>query len=223
MRNYVFVPLLSLVLCSAHAQFNKGNLFVTGDLNYRNSSSKQEEKTGNVSTVTNGLQVNEFGFSTGSGYFVLDNLAVGLAIGFNTSKLKLDNIAPNTNWVGRFNIVNLTPFVRYYIPYSDKFAFFGNFGLGFDFGKSKNEYITGNERFSDETNITIFTPGLSCGFTYFVHKNIAIDIKYGLLGYRIESRRMDFLNPNDYSKISQSDFLLNFGLNTLNLGIVVFF
>ncbi|GCD78353.1 hypothetical protein JCM31826_18350 [Thermaurantimonas aggregans] len=221
MKTNFFAVLLSLASLAANAQFKAGSKLITGDVSFGNSSNKVEDKTNNITTVTNGPKQSDFGISAAGGYFLNDKLAIGLGIGFavSTSEEQLD---PNTTSETRSNVFSISPFVRYYIPYNEKFAFFGDFSLGVGFGNYVDKLNVGNLTTEQKSSSNILLTGITPGFNYMVHKNIGLEIRYGFLGYSSLSLKVDGSNPGNYTKVSTTTFGLDFGLNTLNFGIVVF-
>ncbi|MFN4298198.1 MAG: outer membrane beta-barrel protein [Thermaurantimonas sp.] len=221
MKTHLLVLLLSVAALSANAQFKAGSKIITGDLNFGNSSSKFEDRNNNVTTETDGPKQSDFSISAAGGYFVSDRLAIGLGIGFAVSTGE-EQLNPNTTVETRSNSISFVPFVRYYIPYSEKFAFFGDFSVGLGFGSYVEKLIIGNLTTEQKGTLNSLLTGITPGFNYMVHKNIGLEIRYGFLGYSSFSFKDDGSNPGDYSKATTTGIGLDFGLNSLNFGIVVF-
>lgn len=213
--------LLSMAALAANAQFKTGNKIITGDLNVGNSSTKLEDKTSNVITETDGPKQSDFSISAAGGYFVSDRLAVGLGIGFGVSTRE-EQLNPNLSIENRSNVFSVAPFVRYYIPYSESFAFFADVSLGVGMGNYLEKIRTGNIITEQKGTLNALAAGITPGFNYMVHKNIGLEIRYGFLGYTSINQKEDGSNPGDYTKVSISGFGIDFGLNTLNFGVVVF-
>lgn len=179
-----------------------------------------EQKSGNNTTNDAGATTNDFTFAARGGYFLMDNLAVGLGLGYNLSTTTLD--FDNTVEKDQTGITNIGLFARYYVPYSDNFAVFAELLVESGFGKVTSTTTTGNNTNTSERSINALGAGISPGFTYFFHKNIALDLNYGFLGYLSSSTTIE--QPNgDYVKNSISSTGLRLDLSSIRLGISVFF
>ncbi|HRJ30604.1 MAG TPA: hypothetical protein PLV21_01565 [Cyclobacteriaceae bacterium] len=100
--NRIFLPLLIFAVASATAQINKGTILLAGSSNL--SGIQQDEDAGDDV---------QFNFSTKGGYFLMDNLALGL------------NLSLNKPFGTNGKTFGIGPFARYY--------FGGKFFLGAGF------------------------------------------------------------------------------------------
>ncbi|HNP97052.1 MAG TPA: autotransporter domain-containing protein [Cyclobacteriaceae bacterium] len=160
----ISIFLTSLSITFAFAQFNKGNILVGGTTGLSGSFTTSKTKNGS-STTTNG-KFSSFSIQPQAGYFVMDNLAVGLGLSFATSSFKDDGSSDKSSSTG----IGLTPFVRYYF---DKFFAQGAFGFGSN--KSKNTFNnTTTESTQNTTNWSI-----SGGYVIFLNDAIALEPQIG--------------------------------------------
>ena len=141
------------VLTGAVAQTAQGSLTFGGAISY--TSATQE-------TPTQDAKSHSFQFIPSAGYFVIDNLAVGVNLGLSTSENSA-NTKTNNFLVG--------PFARYYVfTANEKFAFTGEAGLLF--GNGKTTPAIGNELKTSSVNFY-----LSPGFTYFFTESWGLDFQ----------------------------------------------
>jgi outer membrane protein len=145
------------------SQTTAGNLMVGGGVTFYSESDQSDED----------YDFSYTNFGPGAGYFIMDNLAVGLNLSFQ--KTKEDNGGSSEE---RTEFM-IGPFARYYIPTSNEsFAFFGQARL--DFGSGKRDVTPGGEVKSGSLSFAI-----SPGFAYFFNQHWALEI--ALTGLVIES------------------------------------
>ncbi len=171
--------------------FSKGNVFVSGGVGI------SSEKTGDAKT-------NGFNFSPKAGYFVTENIAVGLALGFASTKDQDDT--KDTNF-------SAGAFGRYYFTPSSKFSVFGQ--LGVNVSNTKHEEVVtilGTEA-TIESKANGFDVKLAPGVSYFLSNNFAIEASFGALGYETTKPDADGADSTD-------TFGLNLDLSSINFGLV---
>ena len=126
----VFVATLLLGAGAAQAQLSAGHLLVGGSAGY-SKDTPADSAANRESWTTTG------NFSPRAGYFIKDNLVVGLDITFRGTRSVSDIDVPSSDGNDGFEQKETTttttrqfgPFVRYYKPVSEKAAFFGHLGL----------------------------------------------------------------------------------------------
>ncbi|MBD8081831.1 outer membrane beta-barrel protein [Chryseobacterium caseinilyticum] len=168
------------------APIAKGTVYLTGSVGY----SQTETNSGNN-------KVEDFNILPTAGFFVADNFAVGLGVGFATSKIT----SINTTTIG--SVTNVTtneqrtpafviePFARKYWTLSDKLYFFGQLAVPMAFGKAENEttYVTTSGSTvttvssSSEAKATAVGVTVKPGLDYFLNKNWTIEATIGEFGY----------------------------------------
>lgn len=217
----VLIGLVFIVMTGAiNAQYDAGKILATGGIHFSTNSPKTEMKVGSNTTTADGIKTTDFGINLGAGYFIADNLAVGLGIGLDNSKSTYETTS--TEYTSTDNIISVAPFARYYIPYSDQFAFFGQLSVGLGFGTSKYETKTGSTTTTQESSINLMAIGITPGFSYMMTERVALEMRYGFLGYTSSTIKEEEAN-GDYEKDMTSSFGLNLDLNSLVFGISVLF
>lgn len=167
--------------------FSQGDVFISGSVGYGSDED------------FNGDKVNEFNISPKAGYFVTNNIAVGLSLGYTNSKTEESGEADT-----KFNTFEVGAFGRYYFTPASQFSIFGQLGLGYSTSKA--------EQGDAETKFNGFNVGLAPGISYFVSKNIALEATFGLLGYQSVK--------NDDTDAKADSFDLGLDLGDINFGIV---
>lgn len=153
----------------------------------------------NPDTDTNASQLT---FAPDAGYFVADQLAVGLGLLIGSSKSETTGTDTKTSYFG------IEPFARYYILTSNSsFAFYGQASLSFI--SSKEDPGIGND-----VKGSLIDFSISPGFTYFFNEHWALELGFRGIGYTSEDPNKD--NDNDKTNT------FTFGFNSLapnSLGI----
>ncbi len=146
------------------AQFNKGSKMIGGSLSFNTNTSKS--KSGNTTTTTE--KSTEYSFTPSFGYFVIDNLAIGLGLNASISRSRPEaDIYDTDNFSMRFQ-----PFVRYYLD--QRIFFHGEYGIGS--GKQKYSY-TGQDPIVDKYNLSHWA--LGAGYAILLNEHVTIDPMFG--------------------------------------------
>lgn len=154
--------------------FAEGDIMVEGNLGFGSTNDKNSE-----------VKTSNFDFNPKAGYFVTDDLAVGVELMVGTAKTT-DDIADSEN---KDNNFGAGVFARYYfLDLGKRFKTYGEFGVGFD--STKNENTVGGT--SSEFKTNGLGAGLGLGMNYFVTENFAIN--FGLsdvLSFRTDKADVD--------------------------------
>ncbi|MBM6500593.1 outer membrane protein [Flavobacterium macrobrachii] len=148
---------------AASEGFAKGDVFISGSVGISSS------KTGDS-------KENNLSFSPRAAYFVDDNIALGLAIGYETQKI--DDGASATNTQTSFGA-----FGRYYVTPSSKFSLFAQLGVDITSNNSEFEVELDGTVNAVDTESKGFNIGFAPGFHYFVSDKFALETSIGVLGY----------------------------------------
>lgn len=130
--------------------FGEGSIFVEGNIGFNSTKDK------NTDTKTN-----SFNFNPKAGYFISDDLAVGIELSLGTAKNEVGGAE------AKENVFGAGAFARYYfLELGERFKTYGEFGLGF---ASYKEEMAGFEN-----KASGFGAGLGLGVNYFITENFAI-------------------------------------------------
>ena len=164
MKKIVLLPLCIVLLGTlASAQIlDKGNFMLGATVGFSTANSK----VSSGGAESEGLSPKQFNVAPSIGYFVIDNLALGIGADYTLNTVVL----PNNDKKEDSDLL-FGPFVRYYLPASENVAFFvvGNFG----FGNSKDEQTVGESTESISTNI--FAVGAGPGITVYSKGGFGIE------------------------------------------------
>lgn len=197
----------------SNAQIAKGTVYLSGSVGY----SQEEKFNGNN-------KEEEFNVLPRAGYFVANNFAVGVGVGYQTSKstdintVTSGNVTTVTTAVEKKPAFVVEPFARKYWTLSDKLYFFGQLAVPMKFGKeeaevsavSTNGNTTVTSSVSTEAKYTAVGVTVKPGLDYFLNKNWTIEATIGEFGY-------NNFKPKDGEAVNNYNFGLN--LSSVTFGV----
>ncbi len=176
---------------SSNAQTEKGTLALGGRINYSNE--KYEYTNSSEGKYTS------FNLTPQVHYFIKNDLALGLSVGYSQYKEDKDYIGKE---------FSIAPSVRKYYNLGSQFKAFAEIAVPFYFGNEKdldnnNKVTTKNY---DENGFGIY---LSPGVAFFASKNIAIELQLDGLYYESETREYSNNDTRKYKEFGFRGNLLN--------------
>ncbi|MCT4645313.1 MAG: hypothetical protein N4A74_10035 [Carboxylicivirga sp.] len=203
MKNLIVTLTLTLIMSSAHAQFQKGMKEVGGSFlystdkrehNYNSNSSESETKTLNLNPKF--------------GYFITNSSVLGLGFSYNFDESSNDGEVIDESKSYAFN-----PYYRNYQKIAAKFYYTSTINLLIGFGNTK----TNNDQTYDLNQFKIsFNPGIC----YFLSEKVAIRTSLGEIAYHQNKLEGD---DNEKIKSEYKGVDFNFGLSHLSFGATYFF
>jgi hypothetical protein len=218
--------LMSTTMGVAQAQTEAGKLLLGGGVSYLAINDETKPIGASTTPILNNKSKNEsFNFSPVIGFFVGDNLALGLAavIGSN-SQLNTQTNFTNTGaqvsstYKGTNKTYNVGPFVRYYKMMGEKIGFYGELSGGYQYGKYKSSYDYPQSNSSTEISRGGYA-SVAPGLVFFPTEKIGLQLTAGNLSYSKGKSKPNDISSNqtDYEK-EGSTFNTNFGIQYLTLG-----
>lgn len=168
--------------------FAKGDVFISGSFNL---GSSKYSANGNY-------KENNFSFNPKVGYFVSENIALGLGLGFSSSKVE-ENEGDDAV---KINATAFNVFGRYYTTPSSKFSVFGQLSA---------EYATVD--YDGAFKVNGFGLELAPGVSYFLNDSFALEASWGALSYGSAKADVDGAE-------NSTEFNLGLDLDNINLGLV---
>ncbi|HKK78209.1 MAG TPA: outer membrane beta-barrel protein [Phaeodactylibacter sp.] len=204
MKKLLFLLSAALLLSSiASAQFTaQGNFVIGSTIGFSAANSKITQDDGAGDIATENPTSTQFNFAPNIGYFMADNLAVGISMDYTFNQVERTDGDNNEDSNLLFG-----PFGRYYIPTASDMAFFleGSFGFG---NASDNLLIAGE---SQRINTNIMAFGLGPGFTIFSNSAVGIE---ALVKYNFARSRFDTdiagVQRETVTRTNQFDFSIGF-------------
>jgi hypothetical protein len=212
----LLIALLGGTATAAHAQtaIPAGTVSLGGNVGYsRHSNSLQLSNNQSSEAITSQFQI-----APSVGYFVADNLAIGLSLGYTATKDKytgpftnpLSDLSPSTT-------LRAGAYVQYYKMLTDQFGLVGTLGGGYQYNRTNTFYGQGGNIGFVETKQKGYYAVLTPGIIYFPIPKLGISATVGSLAY---SRLKE--TPSGGETVV-TDFGATFGLNQLQFGGTYYF
>jgi hypothetical protein len=167
---------------------------------------------GNTNRSTSGFQTNS-GFNVNlqpqMGWFVRDNVAVGLGLGIGFSQNRFTNSFFNTpEYTQRTLSLGLRPFVRNYAMLGPRVGVFLETGLNVGFLRQANESLAATGARQEWSGRTFFLQaGLRPGATYFLGRRFAVEATTGFVGFNLlNNRTPTFTNTGRRVELKNNSF-----------------
>jgi hypothetical protein len=218
MKKIIFTLLIGLMSASfVQAQLDQGTKYLGGNFNLGFGSSSN--KVG--SETTDGPKTFNFGITPTLGFFMQDNLMLGLGIGYSSSSMttKGDGVTEPDEQKVSTGMFDISPFVRYYMMPTEKMGFFVNAGFGVGFGKMKDEVTMGGTTTTDEMKLSAFSVGVTPGVVFFISEKVAFEATFGGLIYS-SSKATYTINDTDFED-KTSDFGLEINPANFTFGVAI--
>lgn len=202
MKKIIFTLLIGLFsVVLVHGQTDQGTKYLGGSFSLGFGSSKSSIG----GTSADGPKTFNFGINPGVGYFISDNLMLGLGLGFSMSSSTQKSDSYEDKYTT--SMFDIGPFIRYYIMPVEKMGFFFQGDVSVGFGKNKHEQTIGGTTTSRETKLTELNVGITPGIVIFVSDMVAFESTFGGLAFTSGSENYTE-NTVEY-KDSYSDFGLS--------------
>jgi len=208
---------------------SSGTISLGGSIGYNSNTSKTSSVTNNV-TYTSETKSSHFNFSPSVGYFLADNLELGLNFGYNSDRRNYTKYTPAPAVVRAeldpTTTIQIGPYVRYYNMLTDQFGVSGTLTAGFQRTKSYEYSNNSANALILENKGAGFYANLTPAIVFFPVPKFAMSASIGSLGYT----RMSFdypETPNNPTPAGYentfSTFGANFGLSQLSFGGTYYF
>ena len=183
---------------SSTGSFAKGDIFMTGSVGYEGTSQGD-------------FQINKFNFMPKLGFFVTDNIAIGVQFGYEgSSNNDLSDVVFEDGAEVKTNELSIGVFGRYHFTPANQFSFFTELGFSY---VSKTTEVDNPISVDMEIKSPGFEVALRPGVNYFISNNFALEASVGVIRY--ETSKDDFEGAE-----SRDTFELGFNLSQINIGLL---
>jgi Outer membrane protein beta-barrel domain len=196
---------------------NAAKLFVGGGLSLNSNSSSITSGT----TTLNGDSKLSWNFAPEVGYYLSDNLAIGLSLGIGSSSIT-SPISATANKVTSSSTWAVSPFARYSIAKTGNFSFFGEGNLTIGGGSSQ---VTSGSTTLQGPATSTFGIGVQPGISYDLSDKVSLIAKMGGVSYSNAGTSVTSGTGTAAVTTTTSSPNLDFGLglNNLSFGAIVKF
>lgn len=173
MKSKLILLVIGLLLAgSGIAQVTQqGNFILGSTIGFSSANSKITQDKGTGETQKENPYSTQLSLAPSIGYFLIDNLPLGIRMDYTFSSVKDQNDlrAENSN-------VLFGPFTRYYMPMNNNLYFFGEAGFGFGNSRDTKDLETGTQKI----NTNLFSFGVGPGVTIIATNAIGLEalVKY---------------------------------------------
>jgi outer membrane protein len=193
MKN-IIIALLLLVCSKANfAQTEKGAFVLSGktDLHFLFS----QNTAGTDSIQVSKIKTNEYGFSLGAGYFIADNLSVGVSSAYTYS----DSRSYPNQWMEGVESITTTfsviPQLSYYLPVEGKLKPSLAAGIGYTWLKERNSQNPSNNNVVYKASGPSYNAGV--GASYFITRSVAFDLSVQYSHSRLKEPGSEWLQKQN--------------------------
>jgi outer membrane immunogenic protein len=233
----LLIALFVLSTFALQAQITGSQLFVSGTLGLNTSGSSSSSTTGGTTVDVDGVSTFGFDISPKVGYLLTDKFGVGLGVGYDYSQTRtpdfFDNGTDVFDQVEKDGSFFVSPFARYYQNLANKFYLYGELSVPVSFISYKE--LMWNDDFSNvidsdvKDNALSFGTALGLGANYFLNDMIALEARFNILGFYINSYTTTVEQDNG-DKVESNYSSVVFDVNTydlinfsnLTIGVLIF-
>lgn len=227
MKKLLTLAALCASVWTVNAQTEKGKLLIGGNIGYSNSKSSSRNAQIEQLIGEDSVKTISYSVAVNAGYFIRDNFAIGMGIGYSHIKSNLNGTVyyndlqiPSPLFYSgesKSDLFFLNPFARYYVGLADNFKFFGQVSVPISSGTQKQSGAANPGNYQ-EYKTTSYGVSIQPGLAFFPSKRISLELSSNGLDYahrQLKNKRTD-------EKTTSNSF--SFGLSTFapRLGIVFY-
>ena len=180
--------------------FSQGDVFLSGSAGFS-------------STKTGDAKHNVFNVIPRAGYFVSNNIAIGLQAGY--SKDTTTDIGPVTGELLDTDIttIEIGAFGRYYFTPASKFSLFADLSVSYGTVKREQDALAGEDIITVEDKFNGVFAGFAPGVNYFISDHLALEATFGVLNYST-------IKPDADGAESTDNFEIGLNMSDISLGLI---
>lgn len=226
MKKYLLVSMAIFTITIACSQTEKGKKIICAQFNVSGNDNSNVDNLYSIKTNSLGFQI-----VPGFGYFISDNIAVGvnLKVGISNTKSVLINSdqIPDLITTNKSSAKNYGGgvFAKYYKKITTNLLFSLNGEASFSYQTTKLEHSTNDPWYVaspdnpaiQEVQLKSVFAGISPGLVYFISPKLGISTNFSSFYFNnSSSKNISVTFPND-NKVNSYGF--NFSITTLYLGL----
>ena len=217
MKKQVIIAALLFTAASSFAQIAAGTKYVGGILNFNTTT----ESSTLGSTTTKSPSSSSFTGSPEFGYFVADNLAVGVSLDLTsrtTTNYKADG-SENAKTVSGGTGVTL--YGRKFFNINENLSLFGGLNVGYTGGVTKT---TAASTTTENSNFSTFGASVDAGVAFNLSPKVTIVGKWAALGFNSTTTTQPNFGGTSNNLVNKEESF-GLGINTLGnpFGVGIYF
>jgi hypothetical protein len=191
----------------AQTAIKAGTIQLGGNVGYSRNSQDSPSVSSGYNPITLTTTVSQFAIAPAAGYFVADNLAIGISGTYRITRV-VNNAVPSSFSTNRkVTEFRVGAFTQYYKMVSEQFGFTGTLGGGYQYNGNPYGYDSGDLAGKG------FYANLTPAIVFFPIPKLAIGASIGGLNYSHFSVKAPYSpSPGEYNS---SSFGADFGLSQL--------
>jgi hypothetical protein len=211
MKKFFALALLSGLAGTAHAQaiIKAGTVQLGGNVGYSHTSVESPVNNGSYNASKQTTIYNQFTIAPSVGFFVADNLAVGISGGYQISQNKYKQPQGAPTYDEKTKQFRFGAFVQYYKMFSEQFGISGTLGGGYQLDEQPYNY--GSNEISTKGGYANLTPSI----VFFPVSKLAIGASIGGINYLYANYKTPATAVGASDSYTSSNFAANFGLSQL--------
>jgi outer membrane protein W len=176
MKKILALCAFALTVGYAQAQTTAGRMMIGGGIGYTTRTNE---------TSFGDAKSNQLNINPQFGYFIVDNLAIGLTADYYKTKYtRPEPLALGGEADITFNTTIISPFARYYVfTPNEKFAFYAEASAGIGFSTQDNNYYNSADPTDEDIKSKSFNARILPGFCYFFNEKWALDLQLNGISY----------------------------------------
>lgn len=207
MKKIILSAVALMAFSLSHAQedasgtgFSQGDVFLSGSAGFS-------------STKTGDQEHNVFNIVPRAGYFVNNNIAIGLQVGY--SKDAATNVGPVTGELldTDMTTIEVGAFGRYYFTPANNFSLFVDLSVSYGTVKREQDAVAGDDIITVEDKFNGFFAGFAPGVNYFISDHFALEATFGLINYST-------IKPDADGAESTDNFDIGLNMSNISLGLI---
>jgi outer membrane protein len=222
MNRIILLAALAILSISANAQFQKG---LKNASTYFNGSYSTSDFTPITPTNTfNANKQSNFGIGLNGGYFISEKWNLGISASFSSYNYdrEFNNSTGNTDFYKTtYRSIYTGVFATRFFRFTDKFSAFVSPEMGYKYNFNIYSNISAGIKDESTDYANGFYVNIRPGLNYFVHKNVALQVTLGYLGYRFEKGYREY-NDQKTTEYTQNNFDYSINLSSINFGVSFF-
>jgi outer membrane protein W len=219
MKKLILFIVVIAVAGTASAQLTKGSIWLGTDLSFSTQNSETESTSGSATVIINESKRSSFGIMPNVQYFITDDLAAVLGVGYNSNSSTSENKQGNTTTERSNSGLSLNVGAYKYFGGESKVKPFAGIMIGLNpsDGTIENTDNITNTTTKTETEDKNFMANLHGGVAFLATDKLLINVNLALLGF--SSSSSTFISENSSTTTSSSGIDMYLNSNDFQLAV----